>query len=208
MQCRTWLPEGSLLGHLFVGLGASMAEVKHLTAEELEAGLEEIRQSPKDLGVLRMIVRRPGMGVREVLEEGRLTLGEGLAGDNWATRGCPLTADGAAHPEMQLNVMNARAVALVAGEPARWPLAGDQLYVDLDLSADNLPPGSRLLVGTAVIEVTAVPHNGCKKFVERFGKDAVVFVNSEVGKQLHMRGVNAKVFRPGVVRVGDVVRKV
>lgn len=185
-----------------------MAEVKHLTAAELAAGLEEIRQSPKDEGVLRLIVRRPAVGGREVLEEGELTLREGLVGDNWATRGCPLTDDGAAHPEMQLNLMNARAIALVAQHQARWPLAGDQLYIDLDLSAENVPPGSRLAIGTSIVEITAVPHNGCKKFVERFGKDAVVFVNSEVGKQLHLRGVNARVFRPGVIRVGDLVRKV
>lgn len=184
-----------------------MADLKRST-EELEAGLEVIMQSPKDGGVLQLIVRRPREGVREVLEVGELTLDEGLQGDNWATRGCPLTADGAAHPEMQLNIMNARVIALVAQSRERWPLAGDQFYIDLDLSADNLPPGTRLQFGTATIEITAVPHNGCKKFVERFGKDAVIFVNSEIGKRLHLRGVNAKVVRPGVVRVGDVVRKV
>lgn len=185
-----------------------MADVKHLTTEELETGLEAIRRSPKDLGVLRFIVRRPGVGVREVLQECELTLREGLAGDNWATRGCPLTADGAAHPEMQLNVMNARVIALVAREPERWPLAGDQLYVDLDLSVENLPAGSGLAIGSSIIEITAVPHTGCQKFIDRFGKDAVRFVNSEVGKRLRLRGLNAKVVYPGVVRVGDVVRKV
>jgi MOSC domain-containing protein YiiM len=108
---------------------------------------------------------------------------------------------------MQLNVMNARAVALVAHDRERWALAGDQLYVDLDLSTDNLPPGTRLALGTAVIEVTAQPHTGCKKFVARFGAEAVKFVNSPLGKQLRLRGMNARVVRPGVIRAGDVVRK-
>jgi hypothetical protein len=103
-------------------------------------------------------VRRPAVGVREVVGEGDLTLRDGLAGDNWDTQGCPLTADGSSHPEMQLNVMNARVIALVAQDRSRWPLAGDELYVNLDLSEENLPPGARLALGSAVIEVTAQPH--------------------------------------------------
>jgi hypothetical protein len=185
-----------------------MAEGKHRTMAELEAGLEDIRRSPVDDGVLELLVRRPAVGAREVLEEGELTLREGLVGDNWATRGSPRTADGAANPEMQLNVMNARVIALVAQDRGRWQLAGDELYVDLDLSEENLPPGTRLALGSAVIEVTAQPHTGCKKFVERFGSDAVQFVNSPLGKRLRLRGLNAKVVRPGVIRVGDRVRKV
>lgn len=185
-----------------------MAEVKHLTIEELEAGLANIRQSPRDKGVLELIVRRPAVGEREVVKEGELTLREGLVGDNWATRGCPLTPDGSSHPDMQLNVMNARAVALVAQDKARWQLAGDELYVDLDLSEENLLVGTRLAIGAAVIEVTAQPHTGCKKFVARFGTDAVRFVNSPVGKQLRLRGLNAKVVQAGVIRQGDRVRKI
>lgn len=184
------------------------ATVKHLTIAELTAGLDEIRRSPKDVGVLALIVCRPAEGVRVVLAEGELTLAGGLTGDNWSTRGCPLTPDKAAHPEMQLNLMNARSIALIAQERDRWQLAGDQLFVDFDLSTDNLPPGTRLAIGTAVIEVTAVPHNGCKKFTERFGKDAVAFVNSDVGKHLHLRGINAKVVVPGIIHAGDEVRKV
>ncbi|MEZ5428892.1 MAG: hypothetical protein R2747_21785 [Pyrinomonadaceae bacterium] len=184
-----------------------MTEIKHLTRVELEAGLDEIRQSPKDEGVLKLIVCRPGENEREVLEEGRLDLESGLIGDNWKTRGSSRTTDGFGHPEMQLNIMNARAAALVAQNPERWALAGDQLYVDLDLSGENLPPGTRLAVGSAVIEVTAIPHNGCKKFVERFGLEAMKFVNSEVGKELHLRGINAKVIEPGAIRVGDAIRK-
>ena len=185
-----------------------MAGMNHLMMAELQAGLEKMRQSPKDAGVLELIVRRPKTGAREILEEGQLDVIDGLVGDNWRTRGSFLTTDGAAHPNMQLNVMNSRVIALVAQHPDRWPLAGDQLFVDLDLSAENLPPGTRLALGSAVIEVTKQPHTGCAKFVERFGLDAVKFVNSDDGKRLHLRGINARVVLPGVIRVGDIVKKV
>ena len=184
-----------------------MAEIKHLTMAELEVGLEDIRRSPKAEGALAMIVRRPRKDEREVLEEGQLDLAEGLVGDSWRTRGSAQTADGSAHPDMQLNLMNARVIALLAQDKSRWPLAGDQLFVDLDLSADNLPPGVRLAVGSAVIEVTAQPHTGCQKFVARFGVDATKFVNSPLGRELNLRGVNARVVQPGQIRVGDTVRK-
>lgn len=185
-----------------------MADVKYLTMEELEAGLYHIRQSPKDGGVLEMIVRRPRAGSREILEEGVLDLLEGLVGDNWRTRGSSRTADGSAHPEMQLTIMNTRAIALVAQHKTRWQLAGDQLFIDMDIGATNMLAGTRLAIGTAVIEVSAQPHRGCKKFVARFGLDAMKFVNSPVGKQLHLRGINAKVVQSGVVRVGDSVQKI
>ena len=174
---------------------------KHLTIDELESGLDEIRQAPKDRGVLRLIVRRPGVSDREVLEEGQLDPARGLVGDSWEIRGRP------AHPDMQLNIMNARAIALVAQTPDRWALAGDQLYIDLDLSADNLPPGARFTLGSAVIEVTERPHTGCGKFAARFGIDAVKFVNSPEGTRLRLRGLNAKVVAPGVIRVGDIATK-
>ncbi|MBX2996887.1 MAG: hypothetical protein KF893_00140 [Caldilineaceae bacterium] len=132
----------------------------------------------------------------------------GLVGDNWKARGSSSTDDGSAHPEMQLNLMNARAAALVAQDKSRWPLAGDQLFVDLDLSEKNVPPGTRLAIGSAILEVTPIPHNGCKKFVARFGMDAMKFVNSPVGKDLHLRGINAKVVQPGVIRTGDIVKKI
>jgi hypothetical protein len=182
-------------------------EVKHLTMAELEAGLDEIRSAPKDEGVLQLIVRRPHIDGREVLQEAQLDVAEGLVGDTWKVRGSSRTEDGSAHPEMQLNIMNARVAALVAQDKSRWSLAGDQLYVDLDLSDENLPPGTRLSIGSAIIEVTAIPHNGCKKFVSRFGLDAMLFVNSPVGKSLHLRGINAKVVQSGTIRAGDVVKK-
>ena len=183
-----------------------MTEVRHLTTEQLHAGLDEIRRAPKDEGVLRLIVRRPAVNQREVLDAGELNAAEGLLGDTWKHRRSSQTSDGSPHPEMQLNVMSSRAAALVAQDPEQWPLAGDQLFVDLDLSADNLPPGTQLTIGSAVIEVTSQPHTGCNKFVSRFGVAAMKFVNSAVGRQLNLRGINARVTRPGAIRVGDIVR--
>ena len=182
--------------------------MKHLTMEELEAGLEEIRRSPKDEGVLELIVRRPSVGERESLAQGELDVAQGLVGDTWRTRTSRRSKDGLPHPDMQINIMNARVIALVAQERERWHLAGDQLFVDLDLSGENLPPGTRLAVGTAVIEVTPEPHTGCEKFVSRFGADAMKFVNSPLGRQLNLRGINAKVVQPGVIRVRDVAKKI
>lgn len=179
-----------------------------LTKEELESGLDHIRQSPKDQGVLELIVRRPKENEREVLEEGQLDLKEGLVGDNWRVKGSSRTTNGLGHPDMQLNIMNARAVAHLAQSKGRWKLAGDQLYVDLDLSEENLTAGDKLSIGSAIIEVTEIPHNGCKKFVERFGLEAMKFVNSPIGKQLHLRGINAKVVQPGIIKIGDVISKI
>ena len=180
---------------------------KFLTNQELEAGLDKIRQSPADDGVLELIARRPGIDEREVLEEGLLDLEEGLVGDNWKSRGSSRTSDGSAHPGMQLTIMNARAIALIAQEKSRWPLAGDQLYIDMNLSDENLPAGTQLALGTAIIEITDSPHNGCKKFAERYGVDAVKFINSPIGKELHLRGIKAKVIRPGKIKTGDLVKK-
>ena len=185
-----------------------MDGVRHLTMKELEEGLDEVRNSPENEGILEMIVRRPAIGQREVLAEGELHPAEGLVGDNWKSRGSSRTPDGSADPDMQLNVMNARCAALVAQDNNRWQLAGDQLYVDLDLSEDNLPPGTRLSLGAAVIQVSEQPHTGCGKFVSRFGADAMKFVNSRLGKRFRLRGLNARVIQPGTVRAGDVVRKV
>jgi hypothetical protein len=184
-----------------------ISEIKHLTMAELEAALDEIRQAPKDEGVLQLIVRRPEVEERELLDEGELHLEEGLVGDSWIRRTSTRTPDGSPHPDMQLNVINARVAALVAQDKRRWQLAGDQLYLDLDLSKENLAAGTRLAIGAAVIEVTPPPHTGCKKFVARFGLDAMKFVNSSVGKELNLRGINAKVVQPGTIRVGNVVKK-
>ena len=184
-----------------------MTETNHLTLAELEAGLHNVFRSPKDNGVLQMIVARPNLGEREILETGELDLEKGLIGDNWKTRGSSRTTDGFGHPEMQLNIMNSRAAALISNTKERWQLAGDQLFIDLDLSEENLPPGSRLEIGSAIIEITSIPHNGCKKFTERFGIEAVKFVNSEIGKRLHLRGLNAKIVKAGTIKTDDLVKK-
>lgn len=131
----------------------------------------------------------------------------GLAGDNWLTRGGSSRPDGSADPQRQVTVMNVRVTELVAGGMDRMPLAGDQLYVDLDLSVGNLPAGSLLAVGQAVLEVSDAPHLGCAKFVERFGAEAMRFVNSRQGRHLRLRGMNTRVVQPGPVRPGDVVTR-
>ncbi|MEM8884270.1 MAG: MOSC domain-containing protein [Planctomycetota bacterium] len=179
----------------------------HPSRSDLDAGLDHVRASPSESGTLELIVRRPAEDARETLEEGRLDLDTGLVGDNWATRGSRRTEDGSSHPDMQLNVMNARAAELIAGSKERWGLAGDQLYIDFNLSEDNVPPGTQLAIGDAIIEVTDQPHTGCKKFVERFGMPAMEWISNPVGKALHLRGVNARVVQPGAIRSGDSVRR-
>ena len=176
---------------------------RHRSRVELEAGLDELRASPVGEGVLRLIVRRPNEGERDVLDEARLDEAEGMVGDRWDAAAY---GDGPERFDTQLTLMNARSTSLIAGEPENWPPAGDQLYVELSLAGDDLPPGSRLEIGSALIEITAVPHTGCGKFIRRFGLDAMKFVNSPVGRELNLRGVNAKVVRGGVVTQGDTIR--
>jgi hypothetical protein len=182
--------------------------MRHLTTAELEAGLPEVLASPTESGRLELIVRRPQVGEREVLDDAELDPQSGLVGDTWIERASSRMPGRSPHPDMQINIMNARAVALVAGARERWPLAGDQLYVDLDLGVDNLPPGTRLEIGSAVLEVTAQPHTGCAKFVSRFGVDAMKFVNSPTGRRHNLRGINARVVVAGRIRTGDIVRVV
>lgn len=183
------------------------ASSDHLPAEVLQAGLEYIRRSPVDDGVLELIVRRPGVDEREVVDSGELDLTVGLVGDGWLARGSSSTPDGSAHPDAQLTVMNYRSALVVAGSPERVPLAGDQLYVDLDVSEHGLPPGTRLAIGEAVIEITAKPHRGCDKFLARFGAAASRFVNTGDGIELNLRGRNARVVIGGTVHRGDRVRR-
>jgi MOSC domain-containing protein YiiM len=178
----------------------------HLDADGLAAGLDAIRAAPAEAGLLEMIVRRPIVDGREVVEEGLLTADEGLVGDYWLARGSESTPGGAADPERQLTVMGSRVVDLLAdGDRTAWPLAGDQLYVDLDLSVANLPAGTQLAIGEAIIEVSEPAHTGCGKFSARFGSAALRFVNSPEGRALRLRGLNARVVRPGTVRRGDQV---
>ena len=181
--------------------------MQHLTTAELEAAIHLIRESPTDTGTVELIVRRPAVDEREILAEAELDPAYGVVGDTWNIRGSRRTEDGSSHPDMQLNVMNSRVVTLLAQDPDRRALAGDQLYLDLDLSEANLPAGTRLALGTATIEVTDQPHTGCAKFTQRFGLDAFRWVNSEAGSKLRLRGLNARVVVPGVVRRGDAVTK-
>ncbi|MTV24855.1 MOSC domain-containing protein [Nitriliruptoraceae bacterium ZYF776] len=163
--------------------------------------------SPTDLGRVELLVGRPQVGTREVVERAVLDERLGFVGDSWIDRPSRRTADGGPHPGMQLTLANSRVVDLIAGgDRSRWPLAGDQLYVDLDLSAANLPPGTRLAVGTAIVEVTDVPHTGCAKFADRFGVDAVRFVSTPAARLANLRGINARVVTGGEVVTGDVVR--
>jgi hypothetical protein len=181
--------------------------MRHFDLATLEAGLDEIRSSPKDDGRVELICRRPETEQRELVDEALLDTSRGLVGDNWLMRGSSSTDDGSANPELQLTLMNVRSAALIAGSPERRQLAGDQLFVDLDLSVDNLPPGSRLKLGEATVEISAIPHRGCGKFSSRFGVDALKFVNSEVGRELNLRGINARIVEGGIVRLGDSATK-
>jgi hypothetical protein len=185
-----------------------MITSRHLSSAELQQGLDTILQSPKGEGALRLIVRRPEVDQRESVATAHLDISEGLVGDNWRARGSGHMPDGQADPDMQLNIMNSRVAELVATGPERRELAGDQLYLDMDLSSENLPPGTQLALGEAIVEVTEPPHTGCKKFAARFGTEAMVFVNSGMGKTLNFRGICAKVVQSGDIQVGDIARKV
>jgi hypothetical protein len=181
---------------------------RQLEPHELEAGLAGILASPSDGGTLELIVRRPMVNRRELLDEAELATTAGMVGDSWSMRGSTRTSDGTPHPDMQLNLINARVARLVAGDdPADRALAGDQLHVDLELSPENLPTGTRLAIGTAVIEVTEQPHTGCPKFSARYGPAALRFVNTGRGKELRLRGINAKVVTDGTIRAGDTINK-
>ena len=136
-----------------------------------------------------------------------LDVAHGLVGDNWLAKGNRKTTDGKADLDMQLNIMNTRAISLVAQQEDRWSLAGDQLFIDMDLSKENLPAGTKLSIGTAIVEVTSPPHSGCKKFAARFGLEAMMFVNSGIGKKLCLRGICARVVQGGIISVQDVAEK-
>ncbi len=178
--------------------------VHHATTAQLIAQLDHLRAAPAQIGTVELVVRRPAHREREILEEGVLDEVEGMVGDNWLSRATSRAIETGRHLDTQINVMSARVVALLADTPEGRAQAGDQLYLDLDLSVANLPTGSRIALGeAAVLEVSAKPHAGCKKFTGRFGEDAMRFVNSEVGKALRLRGFNARVVSGGVVRPGD-----
>jgi MOSC domain-containing protein YiiM len=174
-------------------------------AGPFDSRLADVQAAPADEGRVELIVRRPAVDEREVLEEAMLDRDGGLVGDRWAARDRAATP---VHLSSQLTVISTRVLRVIEPDAGRWPLAGDQLYVDLDLSEANLPAGSRLAVGTSVIEISETPHTGCAKFSARFGSDALRWINSSIGRTHRMRGLNARVVEPGTVRTGDAIRKV
>ncbi|HLF41896.1 MAG TPA: MOSC domain-containing protein [Acidimicrobiia bacterium] len=184
-----------------------MTSALHLDTATLEAGLDHIRQSPQDVGTIEMIIRRPGVDQREELEEAEVDLELGVVGDTWKARESISTPDGSPNPDSQVTIMNARVIDLVAQGRDRWSLAGDQFYADLDLGRENLPPGTRLQLGSAVVEVSEIPHTGCAKFSGRFGADALRFVNTGPGRELSFRGINTRVVVPGLIRRADQIKK-
>lgn len=184
-----------------------MTAALYLDTATLEAGLDHIRRSPRDVGTIEMIVRRPDVDLREELEQAELELDLGVVGDRWGTRGPMSSSDGGPNPDTQVTIMNARVIELVANDRDRWSLAGDQFYADFDLSRENLPPGTRVGLGSAVVEVSEIPHTGCAKFSGRFGADALRFVNTGPGRDLSFRGINTRVVVPGIVGRGDQIIK-
>jgi MOSC domain-containing protein YiiM len=180
--------------------------MKHMSASEIELGLETVAAAPTQEGLVRLLVRRPGVDEREIVEEAQLDTRRGLVGDDWVNR--PGLNSDRPSPFAQITLMNARYTALIAGSQERdWALAGDQLYIDMDISKSNLPPGARLAVGEAVLEVTPEPHTGCAKFSARFGSEALKATSTEHGREARLRGANAIVVESGSVRRGDIARK-
>jgi MOSC domain-containing protein YiiM len=179
--------------------------VRHLTETEIREGLAALGPSPQEVGRVEMIVQRPRRDERVILEEAQLDEAHGLAGDDWLARG---GGPGQADPEVQITLMNSRIIQALTQDQARWALAGDQLFVDFDLTEENLPVGQHLAVGSAVLRVSEVPHTGCDKFTARFGGQATRFANSREGREQRRRGINARVVQPGVVRVGDTISKI
>lgn len=179
----------------------------HRSAGELQAGIQEILKSPANLGPVRMIVIRPERDARLTPESANVVTNQGMVGDRWMRTCSRKLEDGTNNPDTQLTLMNSRAAGLIAGGAERWPLAGDNLVVDLDLSLANLPVGQRLKIGGAVLEISAEPHTGCVKFSKRFGPEALKFVNSPEGRSLRLRGVNAMIVKSGEIRLGDLIEK-
>jgi len=180
---------------------------RHLSLDELNAGLSQIIASPKDQGEVRGIVIRPEKKQRREVQTVEVSLALGAHGDHWS-KGCwKSTEDGKPHPDVQICIMNARCIELIAQERSNWAPAGDNLFIDMDLSPANLPPGTRIGLGSAILEITDTPHNGCALFIGRYGRDACTFVNTGEGKRLRLRGIYGRVVQDGHVSVGDKVVK-
>lgn len=179
----------------------------NLKIDKLWSGWEQSEKSPKDVGTIEMIVRRPQADEREEVQQAEFDTKEGLLGDNWLARGNGSRPDGSADPEAQVTLMNSRVIQLIAGDKSRWAIAGDQVFVDFDLSSDNLPAGHRIQIGEAILEISETPHTGCAKFAKRYGAHARKFVMTDEGKQLRFRGVNAKVIQGGMIKLSDTITK-
>jgi hypothetical protein len=180
--------------------------MRHRTLEELEAEVGHVRAAPQEAGKIEHLVRRPQPFEREVVQELTFSVRDGVVGDCWSTKPSSKTPDGSPHKGKQVTLMNARVIALIAGEREHWSVSGDQIHVDLDLSKRNLPVGTRLRVGTAILEVSDAPHIGSEKFQERFGKDALRFLSTKEGLERRMRGMNCFVLHGGTVRKGEAIR--
>jgi MOSC domain len=172
---------------------------------ELEAATAAVAAAPRDLGRVHAIIRRPREDEREALTDVRLDPAFGVDGDYWLDEARQMAGDDPIDPATQVTIMNIRVLQAIEPNESRWSLAGDQLYVDFDLSIEHLPAGSRLSIGDAVVEVSAIPHTGCAKFSARFGSDALRWINSPTGRAHRMRGLNARVIQAGTVSVGDAV---
>ena len=182
--------------------------VQYLTTVELEQRLPEVLESPRDGGLLEKIVVRPASDERRTPSTVRLTVDGGVEGDRWVTDSYYRLPDGRSDPCCQVSLINARFLRQIAGSEDAMCLAGDNLVVDLDLSAENLPAGTRLAIGaSAVIEITDKPHTGCSSLARRYGDDVRQFMNNARGKSLHLRGRYARVIAEGTIAVGDVVQK-
>src|SRR5512140_2935118 len=183
-------------------VSATLRSMDEHPVTRFDAQLDLVHGAPIDEGLLELIVRRPAVDEREVLEYAELDLEGGLKGDRWATRDKEKTP---AYLASQLTVIGTRLLAAIEPDRTRWPVAGDQLYVDLDLCEPHLPAGSRLAIGTAVIEVSEEPHTGCAKFSARFGSEALRWINSPLGRAHRLRGLNARVVQAGTIHQGDVI---
>jgi len=181
---------------------------RHPTREELEAGLAEVLAAPKDHGAIKAILVRPVSEERQDVSSCDVSLAGGVAGDHWASGCWKTTDDGKPHPDVQICIMNSRCIEMIAGSRENWPPAGDNLFVDMDLSPENLAPGTQVRAGNAVLEITDTPHNACAKFIDRYGRDAAVFVNTGAGRDNRLRGIYARVVKDGTINVGDTFDKI
>ncbi len=176
--------------------------------QALKAGLDAmLAAAPKDNGTLDLIVMRPDHDLRVLPQSFEVRGDDGLPGDHWKRGTGYALEDGTGDPDAQICMMMSGCIRAIAGDKANWPPAGDNFFIDMDLTPANMPPGTRFAIGSAEFVVTGIPHNGCQSFIDRYGRDACLFVNTGEGKAHRLRGIYARVTRDGTVSVGDTVRK-